>query len=297
MKYIFPDYYKEFQCSKGLCRHNCCIGWEIDIDDDTAEYYKTIPGKFGQRLMQNIDFGEECACFILGEKERCPFLNEKGLCDIIINLGEKALSQVCDDHPRFRNFYESRTEIGLGLCCEAAAKLVLEKETKTKIIEIGDDGEEFDFPAEEAEFFETRQKVFDILQKREIPMEERIEEALSLCGAKLPEKSFKDWAKIYLELERLDEKWTEVLLKIAEDDTALEIKNPLAAEQLLCYYFFRHFAPERPETAAFSVLCYYMTEMAAKFTGMEEATRLYSSEIEYSDENEEKLLDVIKNEV
>ncbi|MBR5873059.1 MAG: hypothetical protein IKZ06_05385, partial [Oscillospiraceae bacterium] len=62
-------------------------------------------------------------------------------------------------------------------------------------------------------------------------------------------------------------------------------------------YFFRHFAPERPETAAFSVLCYYMTEMAAKFTGMAEAARLYSYEIEYSDENEEKLLDVIKNEV
>ena len=130
MKIFAPDYYRDFKCSAGDCKHSCCIGWEIDIDSETADYYKSITGEFGKRLAKNIDFTEDGGVFHLCENERCPFLNEKGLCDIILNLGEESISQVCDDHPRFRNFFESRTEIGLGLCCEAVAKLVLEKNRK-----------------------------------------------------------------------------------------------------------------------------------------------------------------------
>ena len=31
---VYPDYYKKFNCKKEKCRHNCCVGWEIDIDDE-----------------------------------------------------------------------------------------------------------------------------------------------------------------------------------------------------------------------------------------------------------------------
>jgi len=84
---VYPDYYKNFECIKGDCRHNCCIGWEIDIDSDTAEFYKGVGGEMGTRLKECVDWKE--TCFILGEGERCPFLNEKNLCDIIIELGEE----------------------------------------------------------------------------------------------------------------------------------------------------------------------------------------------------------------
>ena len=83
-------------------------------------------------LKSNIEFCE-IPHFKLGVNERCPFLNNNGLCDIIINLGEDMLCQICSDHPRFRNFYECFTEIGLGLTCEAAAKIILTK--KEKLIE------------------------------------------------------------------------------------------------------------------------------------------------------------------
>ena len=36
MKIFAPDYYRDFKCSAGNCKHSCCIGWEIDIDEDTA---------------------------------------------------------------------------------------------------------------------------------------------------------------------------------------------------------------------------------------------------------------------
>ena len=39
MKYYLPDYYEEFKCIAQKCKHSCCVGWEIDIDDDTLAYY------------------------------------------------------------------------------------------------------------------------------------------------------------------------------------------------------------------------------------------------------------------
>ena len=294
MKIFAPDYYKDFRCLMGECKHTCCAGWEIDIDEETAEYYKSVPGDFGKKLCQNIDFGEDCASFILAEHDRCPFLNKDGLCEIILNLGERAISQVCDDHPRFRNFYEGRTEIGLGLCCEAVAKMVIEKKTETVITEIEDDGEDYEILPEEEEFFALREKVFSIAQERETDLEKRIEKILGLCSAELPEKDFAEWAEIYLGLERLDEKWTEVLKKIRENPALPKDFDEISAEQLLCYFLFRHLSPwNLPETCAFAVLSLLMTEKAAEQVGIYEGARLYSSEIEYSDENIDALLEII----
>lgn len=294
MKIFAPDYYKDFRCLMGECKHTCCAGWEIDIDEETAEYYKSVPGDFGKRLCLNIDFGEDCASFILAEHDRCPFLNKDGLCEIILNLGEKAISQVCDDHPRFRNFYEGRTEIGLGLCCEAVAKMVIEKKTETVITEIEDDGEEYKILPEEEEFFALRKKVFSIAQERETDFEKRIEKILGLCSAELPKKDFAEWAEIYLGLERLDEKWTEVLEKIRENPAPPKDFDEISAEQLLCYFLFRHLSPwNLPETCAFAVLSLLMTEKAVEQVGIYEGARLYSSEIEYSDENIDALLEII----
>ena len=38
MKLIAPDYYNKFSCIADKCRHSCCVGWEIDIDENTNEY-------------------------------------------------------------------------------------------------------------------------------------------------------------------------------------------------------------------------------------------------------------------
>ena len=123
MKQIAPSYYKKFKCIADKCKHSCCIGWEIDVDEQTDEYYKTVGGELGKRLGESIDRSTELSHFVLSADERCPFLNKNGFCDIISALGEDALCQICADHPRYRNFYSDRTEIGLGLCCEAAAEL------------------------------------------------------------------------------------------------------------------------------------------------------------------------------
>ena len=37
-----PSYYKDFRCIASDCTENCCICWEIDVDEDTLAYYKSI---------------------------------------------------------------------------------------------------------------------------------------------------------------------------------------------------------------------------------------------------------------
>ena len=44
---IIPEGFNDFACKGGSCRHTCCQVWEIDIDEDTAEYYRQLPGKLG----------------------------------------------------------------------------------------------------------------------------------------------------------------------------------------------------------------------------------------------------------
>ena len=62
MNIYVPSYYQKFRCIADRCRHSCCVGWEIDIDKDTCEYYSSIDGDFGKKLADNISEG--CGCEI-----------------------------------------------------------------------------------------------------------------------------------------------------------------------------------------------------------------------------------------
>ena len=56
-----PGYYKNFHCISSECKDNCCVGgWQIDIDEETAEYYSTVNGDFGKKLRDNIDYDNLC---------------------------------------------------------------------------------------------------------------------------------------------------------------------------------------------------------------------------------------------
>ena len=95
------------------------------MDPDKVCSYNAVPGPFGDRLRENIS--RECPPhFILGEGERCPFLNNENLCDIILTLGADHICEICSEHPRFHNHLSARVESGLGLCCEEAARLIQE---------------------------------------------------------------------------------------------------------------------------------------------------------------------------
>ena len=35
--HLQPDFYDRFRCRAAACRHSCCKGWEIDIDENTLD--------------------------------------------------------------------------------------------------------------------------------------------------------------------------------------------------------------------------------------------------------------------
>ncbi|MBR4096569.1 MAG: flagellin lysine-N-methylase, partial [Oscillospiraceae bacterium] len=99
-----PEYYKNFTCTADRCSDNCCIGWEIDIDSNTAAYYDSVTDDFGTKLRKNISKTNPKS-FILSENERCPFLNDRNLCEIILTLGGDKLCNICTEHPRYYEWF------------------------------------------------------------------------------------------------------------------------------------------------------------------------------------------------
>ncbi len=297
-----PDYYSDFRCIADRCRHSCCVGWEIDIDPDSRAFYRNVPGEFGERLTRVIDDDGECPHFRLTEDGRCSLFRADGLCELILALGEESLCQICADHPRFRNFYGGRTELGLGLCCGAAGQMILARSSPMRIIPHADDGDMSTLSREEAEFLACRDAALAQIADETLPLETREAALLSQGCASIPPCGMDTWREIYRSLERLDPAWDAILDTLTDpppSDDAWE--KPFS--RLLEYFLYRHLpaALDDGRYAARIAFCVLSTEVIrALFTQGEqtldrlvELARLYSAEIEYDEENIEYLLDAL----
>lgn len=307
---VVPDYYQKFQCIAGACRHNCCIGWEIDIDDETLDRYRAIPDEAGVRLRSWI--AGDPPHFLLDGEMRCPCLTGENLCSLILTLGESYLCQICRDHPRYRNFWPGQTEAGLGASCEAAARLMLSWKAPPVLIPdgsaIADDGAR--------ELYTLRKQLIAAAYDQSCEIEEAEERILCLAETALPARTLSEWAVFYRDLERLDDGWTAVLRAIEADISITDVAGfarHMAARQMeyrhmLAYFLYRH-VPEAlddgdPSTkAAFAVLscrllraagavC-YAKNGAFSFDDQVELFRMYSGEIEYSEENLDALYNAL----
>ncbi len=302
MKEAVPNYYHQFTCIADRCKHSCCIGWEIDIDEKTMARYRAMDSAIGEDIRNHIE-GEE-PHFILQAGERCPFLQEDGLCRIICECGEDALCDICRLHPRFRHFYSSFTETGLGLCCEEAARIILFAEEPFSVSLPGN------VSATESEqlFFNVREKILALLQDRNRSIGERFVALAEGCSCSF-DFSLDALCETYLSLERLEESWTkrvEHLYGYAFDGSIFTEEDfSLFFEQLAVYFVFRHLSEaiwdglyeERIRFALMS--CYFIGGLISQIReekgtiyadDMIDIVRQYSSEIEYSEENVESLL-------
>lgn len=301
MLFVLPDFYEDFHCIAGQCRHSCCIGWEIDIDEDSFAYYNALEGELGKELRNRIS-AVPTPHFILGEKQRCPFLNESGLCRLILRLGEDSLCDICREHPRFYNEFSDRTEAGLGLCCEEAVRLLLEGEGPLSLLCYDDGGEESP-SAEESALFALREQIFSALHDSSRSLYSCMASCAELCGLSMPKLAMPEWAEFYLGLERLDPAWTDALQLL--EDRGGEVVLPdrldgIKYRRIAAYFVYRHFASagslaRASELLAFAILSTAMV-CALEALGMDcgEALRLYSAEIEYSDENISLILNKIR---
>ncbi len=305
MTEMYPAYYEAFRCTAGACRHNCCIGWEIDIDEKSTARYAALPGAFGERLRAAIEPGEP-PHFRLDESGRCAMLRDDNLCELQRTLGESALCHICRDHPRYRVFLPGRTEIGLGLCCEEAARLLLAQTEKVTLR-----GEVSKAPPRvTVELLLFRQKLLDAAQDRRLSLGGRMKKILALSGASLPRRTARAWAVFFASLEPLEPGWREALAKLAGPVDFAGFHAVSAAweteyEQLLVYFLLRHLLAGEgrgmAQRAAFAVLSTAMlyalgaavrTESGAvSFAQRAELARLWSANVEYSEENMRSILD------
>jgi len=302
MKTIVPSYYKRFQCIAGECRHNCCLeGWEIDIDDAHVNLYK----KLAQQESNSADLLN--GLYLPTAKERkngavphirlndngvCPYLNEAGLCRLILQYGEKTLCQICADHPRFRNYPKGHCELGLGLCCEEACRIILEDHETGNYEEL-----------QSGKSVEPAYRALGLLAKEKELFKKKLD--------------FNAWAEYLLGLERLEEGWQEVLerfISLGKQQTErpcctlerTDIADPgwmRRFENLNEYYLYRYGCTDGLGFASFSVRLIYEIakrfELDARENGaceLLEICRMYSSEIEYSEENRSAIIQKLKSE-
>ena len=126
--HVSPSFVDAFSCKAGECRHSCCKGWEIDIDEVSLSRYRQLSGAWRERMNAAICEDETGAHFNLTEENACPFLRQDGLCDLILAFGEDALCDICALHPRFYELIGPFELAGLGLSCEAVCELLLSGE-------------------------------------------------------------------------------------------------------------------------------------------------------------------------
>lgn len=291
MKLRAPKYYLDFACIADRCKHSCCIGWEIDVDEATRRKYSALRGGYGEEIKKSI-CGDP-PHFALRKDDRCPHLDEHGLCRIIREFGEDYLCDICREHPRFYNSTARGREAGLGLSCEEACRIVLSSDNYAEMIEIGEDDGEidtvFDAVAE-------REKVYAILSDRNISYAERLRIIAEKYDTAPEKLSDEVWKELISDLEYLDESHRE-LFSIYSSRTETPDRIEPELERALAYFIYRHTSPaenaeEFRAALGFSLFCERLLASIATKATILDCARILSEEIEYSEDN----TDAIKTE-
>ena len=321
MIYVKPSFYDKFKCIASACTDNCCIGWEIDVDESTLYSYKQIKGDFGERLRENlVKSSDGSTCFKLCHGERCAFLNENNLCDIITNCGEESLCDICREHPRFYEWFPGVTECGLGLCCEEACRMLLqegftlceENDGEEIILESKDDVIESDRYIFISAF---RESLFDILSA-DLSFEEKLLKVIlateKMTGESFPKQKTVDIIEAYKCTEPIDESWTSFIAEVSEDFVELNKSKSDLYElynkdysNVLAYLLYRHLIKavfdgvvlERVKFCinAINMMILFVAKILKSkgeitISDRINTIKLWSKQIEYSEENTDYLI-------
>lgn len=284
-----PCYYQKFACIAGECRHSCCVGWEIDVDKKALKKYKRLKDK---AILASID-RNGAPHFCLGEDERCPHLDEEGLCRIILKYGDEGLCDICREHPRFYHDTVKGREVGIGMSCEEACRLILSEDFT--VVEIGK--EKGRVRPSRFDALPEREKIYTILSDKKLSYPERLSKIAEGYGIAL-----KADTSVFASLEYLKEENRARFVDAAP--FTLIASTPKEMEEYLlrafAYFVYRHVTAAKSESEArmavgFSLLCERLLcslavkENALTFSAFAELARAVSEELEYSVDNTERI--------
>ena len=174
--------YDTFRCIADQCSFTCCQEWRIGVDEKTFQKWKDLKlvakdrdgkNQSEQALCDGVEKEESGQIIKLGKDKKCPFLNEKKLCKIVLELSEDYLSETCTIFPRQINTFEDRTEYSLDPGCPAVVDLLNQN---SNAIQLVTDGREIEESSDESSALLclVREMIFTILKDETYLLTERI---------------------------------------------------------------------------------------------------------------------------
>lgn len=170
-----PAYYDSFRCIADQCPDSCCKEWEVEVDEKSAAFYRSLQSPLGDRLRTVLKDDPQWGAVMTIEDGRCPMWRTDGLCRIQAELGHNALCKTCRDFPRISHDYGTFRELGLELSCPEAARLILTSDNVSFVTEEipGDEAPDYDEDAMRI-LLQTRGEALDILQHRDYSFTEAL---------------------------------------------------------------------------------------------------------------------------
>ena len=287
---LYPTFYHTFQCKANQCHHTCCQKWTIDVDEETAKLYQTLPTPLGEDLRKFMTVDDEGYYFMFSDKQpTCPLLREDGLCRVVLELGEDSLCDTCHMHPRFYKYIENLELCGVGLSCEESVEKLLATEGDQLLFTIEDhDGE---FTAEDRPVLEN---IFDLLALGINPAicQFTLNHSIHYC---------QELVTVYKKTEPIDEEWTnqlahlEAMLSSTTASTTMDLLKTdtidvSALNKVYQYILYRQidmlaeYSLESLVRYAFDATV-FIALLTHQFGNLPEQIRRWSEQIEYDEDN------------
>lgn len=287
---LYPTFYHTFQCKANQCHHTCCQKWTIDVDEETAKLYQTLPTPLGEDLRKFMTVDDEGYYFMFSDKQpTCPLLREDGLCRVVLELGEDSLCDTCHMHPRFYKYIEDLELCGVGLSCEESVEKLLATEGDQLLFTIEDDDGEF--TAEDRPVLEN---IFDFLALGINPAicQFTLNHSIHYC---------QELVTVYKKTEPIDEEWTnqlahlEAMLSSTTASTTMDLLKAdtidvSALNKVYQYILYRQidmlaeYSLESLVRYAFDATV-FIALLTHQFGNLPEQIRRWSEQIEYDEDN------------
>lgn len=305
MKIVKPTFYKTFKCIAGDCPDSCCQGWEVDADSDSLEYYKTLDNslEIKKRIDSVLSKDEfDNTIFTLAPKKRCPFLNDKNLCDMHIAIGGEHTPYTCRTFPRFIYDFGGTREIGISFSCPVASDMMYNTESFDFETEVNSDLPTLNDIDAEKYFllYKGRAEAYKIAKDKNKSIRERLNDLLDL-GVLLQEKllpydeggddiAFFD---VFKNPELINPEWKEKV----ENFSLKQVPDTQSNENILMYFLYKYLMQAVYDDDALSkIKMAVIGVLINTYFGEDSWTiHLWSKETEHSQYNMDRYKKLLKN--
>lgn len=305
MKIVKPTFYKTFKCIAGDCPDSCCQGWEVDADSDSLEYYKTLDNslEIKKRIDSVLSKDEfDNTIFTLAPKKRCPFLNDKNLCDMHIAIGGEHTPYTCRTFPRFIYDFGGTREIGISFSCPVASDMMYNTESFDFETEVNSDLPTLNDIDAEKYFllYKGRAEAYKIAKDKNKSIRERLNDLLDL-GVLLQEKLFPydeggddvAFFDVFKNPELINPEWKEKV----ENFSLKKVSDTQSNENILMYFLYKYLMQAVYDDDALSkIKMAVLGVLINTYFGEDSWTvHLWSKETEHSQYNMDRYKKLLKN--